>query len=181
MVAVLPLPVMPSSVWYRRPSSTPWASWAIALGWSPAGWNGDSTKNLSTSYSLVAKRDVQFGVEIVEGPFVPQHAVNDRCAFVVAHLIGQPGERVNFAKTSPVDQSSNRGLGRYLHRPHGVDGEGCAMLGTKERDRTKDRVAVRRGEALRDLDTDRSVRDRIQPAQRRMVMEDDFGDERPIE
>ena len=37
MVALLPEPVMPSSVWNRSPRSMPSASAAMAFGWSPAG------------------------------------------------------------------------------------------------------------------------------------------------
>src|ERR1700722_13897992 len=37
MVALLPLPVMPSSVWYRSPRRIPAVSSAMARGWSPAG------------------------------------------------------------------------------------------------------------------------------------------------
>jgi len=37
MVAVFPLPVMPSRVWNRNPSRTPSARVAIAVGWSPEG------------------------------------------------------------------------------------------------------------------------------------------------
>ena len=33
----LPLPVIPSRAWKRSPRSIPWASAAIAAGWSPAG------------------------------------------------------------------------------------------------------------------------------------------------
>jgi hypothetical protein len=42
MVALLPEPVMPSSVWNRSPRVMPSASAAMAAGWSPAGSNGDT-------------------------------------------------------------------------------------------------------------------------------------------
>ena len=45
MVALLPEPVMPSSVWNRSPRSSPCVSPSIALGWSPAGSNSDTTLN----------------------------------------------------------------------------------------------------------------------------------------
>jgi hypothetical protein len=38
MVYVLPEPVTPSSVCFARPLSKPSISFAIACGWSPAGW-----------------------------------------------------------------------------------------------------------------------------------------------
>ena len=37
IVAVLPVPVAPSSVWYRSPARSPSAIVAIASGWSPVG------------------------------------------------------------------------------------------------------------------------------------------------
>ena len=45
MVALLPLPVMPSRVWKRSPRSTPALRAAIALGWSPAGLKSECTPN----------------------------------------------------------------------------------------------------------------------------------------
>ena len=38
MLWVFPLPVTPSSVWCLKPSLMPSTSFAIACGWSPAGW-----------------------------------------------------------------------------------------------------------------------------------------------
>ena len=38
-----PDPVMPSSVWYRSPRSTPVASASIASGWSPAAVKGETS------------------------------------------------------------------------------------------------------------------------------------------
>ncbi len=37
IVAVLPVPVAPSSVWYRSPARRPSDRVAIACGWSPVG------------------------------------------------------------------------------------------------------------------------------------------------
>jgi hypothetical protein len=37
MVAVLPVPVAPSSVWNRSPAFSPSAISSIACGWSPVG------------------------------------------------------------------------------------------------------------------------------------------------
>src|SRR3974390_2445161 len=48
MVAVFPLPVMPSRVWNRSPSVIPRLSAVMALGWSPAGRSGDTTSNAVT-------------------------------------------------------------------------------------------------------------------------------------
>ena len=45
MVADLPDPVIPSSVWKRSPRLMPSLSAAIAVGWSPAGANEDTTRN----------------------------------------------------------------------------------------------------------------------------------------
>ena len=42
-MALLPEPVMPSSVWNRSPRLTPSANLAIACGWSPAGWKSETT------------------------------------------------------------------------------------------------------------------------------------------
>src|SRR6266581_3702091 len=44
MTLVLPLPVTPARTCWVRPDSTPSTSWAIAWGWSPAGWKGASTR-----------------------------------------------------------------------------------------------------------------------------------------
>jgi hypothetical protein len=48
MVALLPEPVMPSSVCHRSPPSMPSASLATAYGWSPAGWKSETTWNGGT-------------------------------------------------------------------------------------------------------------------------------------
>ena len=48
MVNDFPDPVMPSSVWYRSPASTPAASSAIAFGWSPAAGKSDTNSNSAT-------------------------------------------------------------------------------------------------------------------------------------
>ena len=40
IVNVLPVPVAPSSVWWRSPRARPSASVSIACGWSPVGSNG---------------------------------------------------------------------------------------------------------------------------------------------
>ena len=45
MVALLPEPVMPSSVWNRSPRSMPSASVAMAFGWSPAGAKSETILN----------------------------------------------------------------------------------------------------------------------------------------
>jgi hypothetical protein len=45
IVKVLPEPVTPSSVWWRRFLRMPSVSSAIAFGWSPAGSNSDTTRN----------------------------------------------------------------------------------------------------------------------------------------
>ena len=45
MVALLPLPVMPSRVWKRSPRSSPSASAAMAAGWSPEGSKSDTMRN----------------------------------------------------------------------------------------------------------------------------------------
>jgi len=37
IVIVFPVPVAPSSVWYRSPAPTPSASESIAAGWSAVG------------------------------------------------------------------------------------------------------------------------------------------------
>ena len=44
----LPDPVMPRSVWYCSPASTPAASCSIAFGWSPAAWKSDTSSNSAT-------------------------------------------------------------------------------------------------------------------------------------
>ena len=49
MVALFPLPVMPSRVWKRSPRSTPSASPSIARGWSPAGEKSLTTLNGGTA------------------------------------------------------------------------------------------------------------------------------------
>src|SRR2546428_3355408 len=52
IVALLPEPVMPSSVWNRSPRFTPSASEAIAFGWSPAGAKSETTLKSGTLPSL---------------------------------------------------------------------------------------------------------------------------------
>jgi hypothetical protein len=37
IVAVLPVPVAPRSVWYCSPACSPAVSCSIAVGWSPVG------------------------------------------------------------------------------------------------------------------------------------------------
>ena len=54
MVALLPEPVIPSSVWKRCPAATPAARASMALGWSPAGWNGATTSKARRSLGTVA-------------------------------------------------------------------------------------------------------------------------------
>src|SRR3954452_21608709 len=51
MVALCPLPVMPSRVWNRSPRSTPVASASMAPGWSPAGSKSETTLNGGTGGS----------------------------------------------------------------------------------------------------------------------------------
>src|SRR6476659_5954905 len=48
IVALLPLPVMPSSVCNHSPRRTPVARASIAPGWSPAGAKSDTTLNGGT-------------------------------------------------------------------------------------------------------------------------------------
>src|SRR5918998_3690720 len=42
----MPEPVTPSRVWARIPASRPEASFSIACGWSPVGWNSLFTLKL---------------------------------------------------------------------------------------------------------------------------------------
>ena len=44
-VKVLPVPVAPSSTWLRSPLTMPSTSSAIAVGWSPAGSNSETSLN----------------------------------------------------------------------------------------------------------------------------------------
>src|ERR1700722_5575131 len=113
----------------------------MAFGWSPAGWNGDSTRNLSTCEAFVVEHRVEFAVQVVQRSLVPQHAVRHRGAFVVTDLARQAREGVGLAETPSVHESSNGGLGCNLHRPHRVERERRAMFGAKEWDRGEDRVA----------------------------------------
>ena len=53
MVALLPDPVMPSSVWKGCPAATPAARASMALGWSPAGSNGATTSKARRSLGTV--------------------------------------------------------------------------------------------------------------------------------
>jgi hypothetical protein len=56
MVKVLPEPVTPNRVWDARPARIPSTSWAIAWGWSPAGWKDDTTlKGLDTKLPVTGK------------------------------------------------------------------------------------------------------------------------------
>ena len=71
MVAVLPLPVMPSRVWKRSPCSTPRASASMAWGWSPAGDQLETSLKGGTSDMLPAPCDRQRGPSLGPGPDRP--------------------------------------------------------------------------------------------------------------
>ena len=58
IVNVLPEPVTPISTCSWRPSRRLRVSSAMAAGWSPAGWNGDSSRNCTANS---AGRGVRFG------------------------------------------------------------------------------------------------------------------------
>ena len=60
IVADLPDPVMPSSVWKRSPRRSPSLSAAMAVGWSPAAPKSDTTWNgwLSTGAMTDSVRNV---------------------------------------------------------------------------------------------------------------------------
>jgi hypothetical protein len=60
-VALLPDPVMPSSVWYRSPLTMPSLSAATAPGWSPAGSNSDTILK-GTFFKAIADRLYRRGV-----------------------------------------------------------------------------------------------------------------------
>src|SRR5262245_5234147 len=60
-VALLPDPVMPSSVWYRSPLTMPSLSAATAPGWSPAGANSDTILK-GTFFKVIADRLYRRGV-----------------------------------------------------------------------------------------------------------------------
>src|SRR5665213_3800972 len=62
MVALLPLPVMPSRVWNRSPRMTPSDSAWMALGWSPAG-----PKSLRTLKSGIRTRSYRGPVTVPTG------------------------------------------------------------------------------------------------------------------
>src|SRR4051812_7567591 len=60
IVALLPEPVMPSSVWNRSPRLTPSASLAMACGWSPAGWKSETTLKSDTVLILEFRTLVRY-------------------------------------------------------------------------------------------------------------------------
>jgi hypothetical protein len=64
MVKVLPEPVTPSSTWVRSSSFTPFTSSLIAVGWSPAGSNGDTSLNFLPP-SDFAGRSGRCGAQVV--------------------------------------------------------------------------------------------------------------------
>src|SRR5262245_25854233 len=55
IVAVLPVPVAPRSVWKRSPEETDAASSSIARGWSPVGRYSDVTRSSGTSRRLAER------------------------------------------------------------------------------------------------------------------------------
>ena len=61
MVADLPDPVIPNSVWNRWPVLTPSARRSIAVGWSPAGWKSDTTSKGRTNDGSIAGRSGREG------------------------------------------------------------------------------------------------------------------------
>src|ERR1035438_4914947 len=97
---------------------------------------------------------IEFGVELVERSFVPQHPIDQRRSLVVTHLIRQPRPSIGFAESPSVNQSSNRGLRRHLHRPHLVEREGGPVFRSKERYGGKDRLAFGLVEPSYDLNAD---------------------------
>src|SRR5207302_7983615 len=48
IVAVLPVPVAPTSVWNRSPATRPSPSVSIARGWSPVGWYASDVFSVAT-------------------------------------------------------------------------------------------------------------------------------------
>src|SRR6516165_6096513 len=68
MVAVLPLPVTPSSVCARSPRAMPCARAAMAAGWSPAGRNGEMTSNFGMMSVVSLKGCPQYFGEPGPGP-----------------------------------------------------------------------------------------------------------------
>jgi hypothetical protein len=47
IVKVLPEPVTPRSVWCFAPEEIASVSFAMACGWSPAGWYGETISNIN--------------------------------------------------------------------------------------------------------------------------------------
>src|SRR4051795_2526412 len=55
---VLPVPVAPSSVWWRIPLERPSTRRSMAAGWSPVGWNGATSLKSGTARSYHSARSL---------------------------------------------------------------------------------------------------------------------------
>src|SRR5690242_8400764 len=64
MENVLPEPVTPRSVWCFAPDKTASVSFAMACGWSPAGWYGETSSNTERTARRYRKVTTQadFGI-----------------------------------------------------------------------------------------------------------------------
>ena len=124
----LPDPVMPSSVWYRSPASTPAASCAIAFGWSPAAWKSDTSSNSATRPPYAG------GVTFIPVPpspdFVPMYRPPGRDDRNKVAVEGSWSARLSQGRSLPSrghdrrDRSARRGArvqaARTVQRPAGA-------------------------------------------------------------
>ncbi len=110
MVALLPLPVMPSSVWNRSPRSRPLVNSAMAVGWSPEGSKSDTMRNgFEETPSGDAKNSVDVGGADESGILTSGMGISLTRACDTDH----PGSTVVSARSCDTGRMSNRSPGGY--------------------------------------------------------------------
>ena len=200
MVALLPEPVMPSSVWNRSPRSMPSASCAMAFGWSPAGAKSETTLNGGTDRCYRGGVTLPPGGESAAGgrariwshtsatrgaarrvPRVVDHDVRfasrssrDACTATRARASGSDMPRCSTRRSTATS-------GRHVD--HDDRGEPATSGLDQQRDVEHDDVVgvvLGRDPASR-LGADRGMDDRVECLQRLRVVEDDRGEPRTVE
>jgi hypothetical protein len=120
-------------------------------------------------------------VQLLERSLIPQHSIDQSCAFVIAHLCGQARSGVLLIKTSQLTESTQRRRRIDLDGPDLIEVEESAMFRAKKRYRHEDDSRLRRVELPDDLAPDRAVRYVIQSAKRTGIVKHDVSDKFSIE
>jgi hypothetical protein len=77
----------------------------MAVGWSPDGLNGDSTRNLFITKTQVSKVFAELLVKFCERAVIPNDLIHQFRTILVRNLTGEPRFRVGFRERSVVNQS----------------------------------------------------------------------------